>query len=82
MDKKLTLMLDKRVINQAKAYAKRQHKSLSGMVENYFKNLTGSGSQGVQEMTPLVEELSGILKVKAGFDRKADYLRHLEDKHT
>jgi hypothetical protein len=74
-------MLDKRVIDRAKAYARRHRKSLSGLVENYFKNLTEPESGRNLESTPLVDELTGVLKLKPGFDRKKDYLDHLEDRH-
>jgi hypothetical protein len=81
MDTKLTLKLNKRVITQAKAYAKRHHKSLSGLVENYFKNLTERQKADDDDLSPLVKELSGVLKLKPDFDLKKDYLSHLEDRH-
>ncbi len=40
METKLTLSLDKEIIEQAKKYAKQQKTSLSNMVENYFYYLT------------------------------------------
>lgn len=81
MDTKLTLMLNKRIIDRAKAYARRHHKSLSGMVENYFKTLTDPGRSAEESNTPLVEEISGVLKLPSGFDLKKDRLRHLEARH-
>jgi hypothetical protein len=80
MDTKLTLMLNKRIIDRAKAYARRHHKSLSGMVENYFKTLTDASRTHKEEITPLVEEISGVIKLPSDFDLKKDRLRHLEDK--
>jgi len=81
MDTKLTLMLEKRVIERAKAYARRHHKSLSGMVENYFKNLTETAKTDDEEVPELVKSLKGIAKMPANFDFKKDYARHLEDKY-
>jgi hypothetical protein len=40
METKLTLSLDKEIIEQAKKYAKQQKTSLSKIVENYFYYLT------------------------------------------
>jgi predicted HicB family RNase H-like nuclease len=37
MDAKLTLKLDKAVIEKAKIYAASHKKSLSGLIENYLK---------------------------------------------
>jgi hypothetical protein len=81
MDTKLTLMLEKRVIERAKAYARRHRKSLSGMVENYFKNLTETAKGDEEEVPALVKSLKGIAKMPADFDFKKDYAKHLEDKY-
>jgi Family of unknown function (DUF6364) len=81
METKLTLKLNKRVINQAKAYAKRHHKSLSGLVENYFKNLTERQKADDEDLSPLVKQLSGVLKLSPDFDFKKDYASHLENKY-
>ena len=81
MDTKLTLMLEKRVIDRAKAYARRNGKSLSGMVENYFKNLTERQKADDEESSPLVESLKGIAKMPAEYDFKSDYTRYLEDRN-
>ena len=40
MDTKLTLKLDKNVIEKAKIYASQQKRSLSDVVENYLKVVT------------------------------------------
>jgi len=39
METKLTLKLDKSIIQSAKKYAKNNDKSLSKLVEDYFRNL-------------------------------------------
>lgn len=71
MDAKLTLRLDKRVADRAKSYAKRNRKSLSVLVENYFRTLLGSESfDSEPKNTTLVEELSGVLPLGAQNDRK------------
>ena len=40
MDTKLTLKLNKRAIERAKKYAKKNKQSLSGIVENYFNMIS------------------------------------------
>lgn len=42
MDAKLTLKLDKGVIEQAKEYAATQERNLSNLVESYLKSLVNS----------------------------------------
>jgi len=60
METKLTLKMDKKVIHTAKMYAKRNNRSLSKMVENYFKNLSPEHNFSMKH-SPIVERLSGIL---------------------
>ncbi len=43
MDTKLTLKLDKQVIDKAKAYAAAQQRSLSRLIEAYLKTLVEKG---------------------------------------
>jgi hypothetical protein len=60
METKLTLKLDKMVIETAKEYAERNNRSLSKLVENYFRNLTSSNISQ-RKHSPLVESLTGII---------------------
>ena len=79
MDSKLTLKLDKSVIEQAKKYAKEQQISLSRLIENYLASLTQKDKSNKKEIeiTTLVKSLSGSIKVPDDFDydkAKHDYL--------
>lgn len=56
--KRLTLRLDPRLIEQAKAYAAWHHISVSELVEAYFIHLS---RQRESVHTPLVQELTGLL---------------------
>ena len=71
MNTKLTLTLKKEVIDQAKKYASEKGRSLSEMVENYFKYLTEiKQEENPEELSPRVKKLRGIVKVKSDFDYK------------
>jgi hypothetical protein len=63
MATKLTLTLDKEIIEAAKEYAKKNNISLSGIVELYFKSL----SSGIHDHKtgPITRELSGIAGLPA-----------------
>jgi hypothetical protein len=63
MDAKLTLKLDETVIESAKKYAESNKRSLSKLVENYFRNLTAKNIPP-QKHSPLVESLSGVISEK------------------
>ena len=61
MEAKLTLKLDKMVIDSAKSYAKKHNRSLSRMVEHYFINLTSGDRNYPKKHSTVVEKLTGIL---------------------
>jgi hypothetical protein len=70
--KKLTLRLNKRLIEQAKAYAAMHNISVSELVEAYFQNLNQPTSE---EHTPLVQQLTGIIPESADVEQiYGDYL--------
>ena len=78
METKLTLKLDQRVINSAKKYAKTNQKSLSKLVEDFFRNLVYENKPS-GKYPPLIEELSGIISEKdleklSREDEKARYI--------
>ena len=80
MDKKLTLSLDKTIIESAKNYAKSNNVSLSKLIESYLATLTRRKKSDVT-ITPLVESLSGVISIDKGFDIKDDYTDYLIEKY-
>jgi hypothetical protein len=60
METKLTLKLDQTVIKSAKKYAENENRSLSKLVEDYFKNLVSENIRE-EEYPPLIKKLSGII---------------------
>lgn len=79
MNTKLTLRLDRSLIEKAKAYALRTGKSVSQMVAEYFARLDAPQESTIQELPPLVRSLKGVLRGgKAG---RSDYRRHIEEKY-
>ena len=60
METKLTLKLDQSIIKSAKEYAENNNKSLSKLVEDFFRNLVfDNNSQG--KYPALIEKLSGVI---------------------
>ncbi len=80
MDKKLTLSLDKSIIESAKKYAKSNDISLSKLIEAYLKTLTKS-RKSKTDITPLVESLSGVISFDKDFDIKDSYTDYLIEKY-
>jgi hypothetical protein len=80
METKLTLRLNKGVIERAKQYAQLHKTSISRLVESYLDVVTKQ-SKVENDITPLVESLSGVMEVDINFDHKKEYTDYLIDKH-
>ncbi len=78
MESKLTLKLDTRVIKRAKKIAAERNRSLSSMVEQFFRQLPEDIDDTVV-LSPIVRELSGILTAEQLSD--LDYRSYLEKKY-
>ena len=77
MSTKLTLTVDKQVIEEAKKYAKKQGRSLSNLIEDYLKLLIEPPSPANDEFeySPVVKSLKGSVKVE---EEDFDYREVLE----
>lgn len=80
MDTKLTLKLDKEIINRAKDYAESKKISLSKLIESYLQLLTNESSSK-DKISPLVESLSGVIELPKKYDDKDDYTDYLTEKY-
>jgi hypothetical protein len=80
METKLTIRLKKRVIERAKEYAHIHKISLSKMVESYLESVTEVKKEDI-EITPLVESLSGVIRLHEDFEFKNDYANYLTEKY-
>lgn len=82
MNTKLTLKLNKKSIERAKKYARKNKKSLSSMVENYFNIVSEKNEITDIEISPNVLELSGVINLKKRINIKEEYQKHIEDKYS
>lgn len=80
MNTKLTLNVDRRVIEKAKEYSKSRKISLSRLIESYLSSLTANQKQDI-EITPLVESLSGVIELENDFNYKESYTDYLIEKY-
>jgi len=75
--KKLTIRVDARLIEQAKAYAEEHNTSISQLVEVYLLEL--NRVKKTDSPTPILDELTGILPEEANIE---DYYDYLMEKYT
>jgi hypothetical protein len=82
MNTKLTLTIEKEVIEVAKEYAKEKGQSLSEIVENYFKFVAVKRLKiKEKQLSPKVKKLRGIIKVDDNFDPKQILTEELSKKY-
>jgi hypothetical protein len=85
MDTKLTLKLDKAVIERAKEYALSNNRSLSRIIESYLQSLTIKGdsinNKTDIEISPFVRSMSSGIQIPADLDYKNDYSNYLTEKY-
>jgi hypothetical protein len=78
MHTKLTLRIDEKLIERAKAHSKATGKFVSQLVADYLALLQDRPA-GEVRLRPIVRSLRGLLR---GADLgEEDYRRHLEDKY-
>ena len=80
MNTKLTLSLEKEVIEQAKSYAKKTGRSLSELVESYFKNLTEK-TEKEDDIHPKVKKLIGRITLPDDFDEDKAKDEYFKEKY-
>jgi len=79
MQTKLTLRLEKQLVDLAKEYASTQGKSVSKMVADYFMLLNSTLDIKDDEVSPITKSLKGSLgKIKTA---EFDYKKYLEEKY-
>jgi predicted CopG family antitoxin len=81
MNTKLTLTIERDIIESAKKYAKSKNRSLSDIIENYLKHLTNKDSNTENELDPMIESLKGAFKLPKNFDYKKELGKRLEEKY-
>ncbi|MCK9448791.1 MAG: DUF6364 family protein [Bacteroidales bacterium] len=80
MNSKLTLYINKTIIEKAKSYAKQNQLSLSKLVENYLSSLFDTSDKQTKRISPLVENLTGVISLES--DEKETYHDYLSEKYS
>lgn len=82
MNTRLTLNIDKTIVEQAKNYAKNSHVSLSKLIEDYLSSLaTVDKSPKPKKTSALVESLTGLIPSDSVGNRQDDYRAYLAKKY-
>ena len=81
MNTKLTLTIQQEIIEKAKEYARSHGRSLSDIVENYFKALVKEDEVHSDIQTPIANALRGSFKAPNDFDYKEELTKELTKKY-
>lgn len=81
MDNKLTLKLNREIIEKAKKYAASQNRSLSRLIETYLSSLVDPEKESKVPITPYVKGLGLKLPIPADLDERKAYRDYLEEKY-
>jgi hypothetical protein len=79
MTTKLTLTVEKSVIERAKSYARETGRSLSELIESYLESLTED--KGNENISPRLKKIVGSVKLPKNFDEDKELRSYLERKH-
>jgi formiminotetrahydrofolate cyclodeaminase len=79
MTTKLTLTVEKSIIERAKIYAKNTGRSLSELVEKYLESITEDN--GNQKISPKLKKIIGAVSLPKDFDEEKELRSSLEKKH-
>ena len=80
MSSKLTLTIDKAIIERAKSYAKNTGTSLSELIENYLISITIDNVE--KELSPRLKKIVGVVQLPADFDEDAEIRSAIEKKYS
>ncbi len=80
MTTKLTLTVEKAVIEKAKSYAKNTDRSLSELIQKYLESIT-SDEKNDNALSPKLKKIVGAVKLPKNFDEEKELKAYFEKKH-
>ena len=78
MQTKLTLSIDRQIIEKAKAFASKSNRSLSDIIETYLEKIT---DRELEDVDNELSKLIGVIKLPQDFEEKKEVRRILTQKH-
>lgn len=81
MSTKLTLTIERTLIDKAKKYAKSQGRSLSDIVENYFRAIVKEEEIVSVKSSPISDSKRGFVKPFVEFDYRQEITKALNKKY-
>ena len=80
MKAKLTLTVEKSIIERAKIYAKNTGISLSKLIENYLESITEDSK--IENLSPKLKKIVGAVKLPENFNEEKELSSYFENKYS
>jgi hypothetical protein len=80
MTTKLTLTVEKDIIEKAKIYARNTDRSLSEIIESYLSTIINEEEQ-TSDISSKLTKLTGSIKLPKNFDEKTALTEYFDNKH-
>ncbi|MDQ3109929.1 MAG: DUF6364 family protein [Bacteroidota bacterium] len=80
MTTKLTLTVEKDIIERAKIYARKTGRSLSDLIETYLESIT-TDNKDEKKISPKLGKILGSVKLPKNFDEEKELRSYFEKKH-
>lgn len=80
MTTKLTLTVEKKIIDRAKRYAQNTGRSLSDLVESYLDNITKAESGQMDELPGDIKKLFGAVNIPSELNHKKEIRKVLSNR--
>lgn len=81
MTTKLTLSIEKAIIQKAKGYAEKTGRSLSDLIESYLESLIQADKDiNMEQLPPKLDRLFGAAKISTDLDHKKEIRKILSEK--
>jgi hypothetical protein len=80
MTVKLTLTVEKEIIEKAKEYSSQTGRSLSKMVESYLESVVKGTDNNSTKLSSKIKKLKGIIKLPKDFDYKKELEKAVKQK--
>ena len=77
MDTKLTVRVQRHLLENAKRYASAHHTTLTELISAYLRRIPTEDE--ALDNAPVVRQLTGLLSAQVSVE---DYKKHLEDKYA
>jgi DNA anti-recombination protein RmuC len=79
MTTKLTLTLEKEIIERAKRYAQSTGRSLSDLIENYLDTISNPKKPAQDKMPKKLQKLYGAVKLPSNLNHKTEIRKILSE---